>query len=534
MDRGTRRWVLAGAALAVVVIVTAGVLVLVSESSTGTAQRGGAGAGEVALDYLDAVARRDVRAAAALTDDPRAAESALSGALAGLGATAVRTVAEPPHGADGEREAARTFTITWTLGRDRVWTYDNTVTVLRGDEGWRVRWTPASLHPRLGEGQTLQLRTVDGTPAVLARDGERLLEWRSGEVEPAAGAGGPPMLLPALDRYATERLDPGWSVVRVGADGWDIDTLTSTPDRESGPLESTVSVPVQRAAQQAVDGVEGTALLVAIQPSSGDILAVAQNARAGAAPDALTGLYAPGSTFKIATATAVLTHGTASPETVLPCPATARIGTRTIPNDDRFDLGDVPLHTAFAHSCNTTFARLAADLPADALADAATRLGLNADFVIPGLTTEAGTVEPAADPVQRLEDGIGQGKVQASPFGVALMAATVAEGTPVTPRLWDEVDTTVRAGYDAPSGPVLDAVRAMMRQTVTSGTATALAPLGEVHGKTGTAQLPERTEAHGWFAGYRGDVAFAVLAQRAGSSQPAVAAATAFLRGLPA
>ncbi|MFD2399585.1 NTF2-like N-terminal transpeptidase domain-containing protein [Prauserella oleivorans] len=147
MDRGTRRWVLAGAALAVVVIVTAGVLVLVSESSTGTAQRGGAGAGEVALDYLDAVARRDVRAAAALTDDPRAAESALSGALAGLGATAVRTVAEPPHGADGEREAARTFTITWTLGRDRVWTYDNTVTVLRGDEGWRVRWTPASLHP---------------------------------------------------------------------------------------------------------------------------------------------------------------------------------------------------------------------------------------------------------------------------------------------------------------------------------------------------------------------------------------------------
>ncbi|MFD2399586.1 penicillin-binding transpeptidase domain-containing protein [Prauserella oleivorans] len=240
------------------------------------------------------------------------------------------------------------------------------------------------------------------------------------------------MLLPALDRYATERLDPGWSVVRVGADGWDIDTLTSTPDRESGPLESTVSVPVQRAAQQAVDGVEGTALLVAIQPSSGDILAVAQNARAGAAPDALTGLYAPGSTFKIATATAVLTHGTASPETVLPCPATARIGTRTIPNDDRFDLGDVPLHTAFAHSCNTTFARLAADLPADALADAATRLGLNADFVIPGLTTEAGTVEPAADPVQRLEDGIGQGKVQASPFGVALMAATVAEGTPVT------------------------------------------------------------------------------------------------------
>lgn len=262
-----------------------------------------------------------------------------------------------------------------------------------------------------------------------------------------------------MARLARERSGTGtWSVVRVDAQGRELERLTGRQVGEREPLTSTVSLAVQDAAQAAVDGAGAPALLVALQPSTGDLLAVAQNAMAGAAPDSLTGLYAPGSTFKIATATAVLEHGAATPDTVLPCPGTARIGTRTIPNDDRFDLGDVPLHTAFAHSCNTTFARLAADLPPDALARAATELGLNADFQIPGITTEAGKVEAAADPVQRLEDGIGQGRVQASPFGIALMAATVAHGAPVTPRLWRDIETTIATGYGSwrapdPRGP---------------------------------------------------------------------------------
>ncbi|MGH3434696.1 MAG: penicillin-binding transpeptidase domain-containing protein, partial [Thermocrispum sp.] len=53
-----------------------------------------------------------------------------------------------------------------------------------------------------------------------------------------------------------------------------------------------------------------------------------------------------------------------------------------------------------------------------------------------------------------------------------------------------------------------------------------------VHGKTGTAQFGDGTHAHGWFAGYRGDVAFAVLVVGGESSGPAVEVSKAFLSGL--
>ena len=69
----------------------------------------------------------------------------------------------------------------------------------------------------------------------------------------------------------------------------------------------------------------------------------------------------------------------------------------------------------------------------------------------------------------------------------------------------------------------------MMRAVVTEGTATRLAGLGEVFGKTGTAEYTDDGRAHGWFVGYRGDLAFAVLVVDGGSSAPAVEIAARFL-----
>jgi cell division protein FtsI/penicillin-binding protein 2 len=68
-----------------------------------------------------------------------------------------------------------------------------------------------------------------------------------------------------------------------------------------------------------------------------------------------------------------------------------------------------------------------------------------------------------------------------------------------------------------------------MRAVVTDGTATQLAGLGEVFGKTGTAEFTNGGRSHGWFVGYRGDVAFAVLVVDAGSSTPAIEVAARFL-----
>jgi cell division protein FtsI/penicillin-binding protein 2 len=53
-----------------------------------------------------------------------------------------------------------------------------------------------------------------------------------------------------------------------------------------------------------------------------------------------------------------------------------------------------------------------------------------------------------------------------------------------------------------------------------------------VFGKTGTAQLPDPSQANGWFAGYRGDVAFAVMIEVSNSSRPAVEMAAKFLSGV--
>jgi cell division protein FtsI/penicillin-binding protein 2 len=117
---------------------------------------------------------------------------------------------------------------------------------------------------------------------------------------------------------------------------------------------------------------------------------------------------------------------------------------------------------------------------------------------------------------------------------MALVVATVAHGGPVVPQLLPGRATEVTKPATAPDPAALDQVRAMMRAVVTEGTATALNGLGEVRGKTGTAEFTnDGSRAHGWFVGYRGDLAFAVLVVDGGTSEPAVATAGRFLAAVP-
>jgi cell division protein FtsI/penicillin-binding protein 2 len=78
---------------------------------------------------------------------------------------------------------------------------------------------------------------------------------------------------------------------------------------------------------------------------------------------------------------------------------------------------------------------------------------------------------------------------------------------------------------------VTDPLRAMMRQTVTDGTATTLSDVPELGGKTGTAEFGDNTTSHGWFAGISGDIAFATLVVGGDSSAPALTVSGDFLRG---
>lgn len=516
----------------VVVITVLGVLQLLPADDTAPPATATAApephfsATELTIQFLEAFTAGDAAAAAALTDDPAAATATLTDVWHALAPTSVVAgrddLVEPAAGATAAREP---FTLTWDLGEGREWTYQSTLRLVRADGYWRVEWLPSLVHPRLSPGQRLVLHDRTGEPAVLDRDRKPLLSWTADGPDGPAGPAVAPVLLPAMGRVAAARQSGGWYVALADGSGTERAVLHGS---RTAALASTVSRPVQQAAQKAVNTQRLPTMLVAIEPSTGDLLAVAQNAAAGSDPAALNGLYPPGSTFKVATATAILEAGAADIGTVVPCPGSVTIGQRTVRNAD-FELGEVPLHTAFAQSCNTTFAMQAANLPPDSLTRAANQLGLGADFEVPGITTEAGSVPVAVGTTEQVENSIGQGRVQASCFGLAMMAATVAAGHPVTPRLWRDLDTTVNTGYQAPPAGVIASLRTMMRDVVTSGRGQALRGYGDVFGKTGTAQVGDGTDAHGWFAGYRDDIAFATLVLDSSTSAAAVTVTGTFL-----
>ncbi|SES31714.1 Cell division protein FtsI/penicillin-binding protein 2 [Lentzea xinjiangensis] len=344
-------------------------------------------------------------------------------------------------------------------------------------------------------------------------------------------------VLPAVRKLVENDIagNAGFRVATVDAQGSEVDELHSKAAEPAKAVNTALSRAIQTAAEDAVEPVTQPTMLVAIQPSTGDILAVAQNDPADAQGAlALTGQFPPGSTMKAVSALAAIGSGKVTADTPLPCPGKTTIaGRRIVPNSGEFDKGTIPLRSAFAFSCNTTFAQLAVDMPAGLLTDSALSLGLGVDFDVPGLTTITGSVPPAADVVERAEDAFGQGKVLASPFGMALVSASIAKGSMPVPQLVRGKETKADKQPTPPTAAVLDPVRQMMREVVDYGTAPQLKPYGDVRGKTGTAQFGDGVHSHGWFMGYRGDVAFATLVLSGETSTPAVDVAARFLKAVP-
>ena len=269
------------------------------------------------------------------------------------------------------------------------------------------------------------------------------------------------------------------------------------------PLKTTLDRGTQTAAEDALATVPQQASIVAVKPSTGELLAVA-NSPSVDFDIALEGKYPPGSTFKIITATALLQSGTVKANATVPCPGQLVVGGKRFINFDKFDLGTVPLRRAFAKSCNTTFTSLAGKLPTGALATTATQFGVGVDWKLPVASFD-GSVPPPRDATELAADAIGQGTVLVSPLSMALAAATLQRGTVPTPVLIAGKPTPP-ATAPAPIAPaVLGPMRDFARAVVTEGTAAAFlknAP-GAVAGKTGTAEY-----------GRRGAAALALLVRR--------------------
>ena len=563
-----------------------------------------------AEEFFASLAKGDTGGASQLTDRPEDARAALNEAWAGLQATHLD--AQVLGSKFAEDTGSVTYRYTWHLPKDRTWTYDGQLNMVRNEGRWEVRWSATGLHPKLGEHQTFALRSdpprrasvyersgsdvlVPGnlyhfaldakaagaylmTTAIAVADAlrpfddtmdaQRLAEEASSSAEPlslitlrqsdrdqvAAVLGERPglvitpqaELLPTDEYFApaiisevkksvVDDLDgqAGWRVVSVNQNGADVDVLNEVPGAPAPSITISLDRAVQNAAQNAVNGIAGKkAMIVAIKPSTGEILAVAQNPDADAdGPTAVMGLYPPGSTFKIITAGAAIERDMATPDTLLGCPGVIDIGHRTIPNYGGFDLGTVPMSRAFASSCNTTFAELASRMPPRGLTTTAAQYGIGPDYQIEGITTVSGSVPPTVNMAERTEDGFGQGKVLVSPFGMAMAAATVAAGKTPLPQLIEGRQTTVTGDQTPITPKMLDGLRPMMQLVVTNGTAKDINGMGDVRGKTGEAEF--EGGSHSWFAGYRGDMAFAALIVGGGSSEYAVRMLRWMLESLP-
>lgn len=327
---------------------------------------------------------------------------------------------------------------------------------------------------------------------------------------------------------------PGWQVAVVNPNGVVADVVHQQPSAPAPAVSLTLSRSVQDSAQRAVNAVQGhEAMTVAVQASTGKILAIAQNGDADRVGlPATAGQYPPGSTFKMVTSAAAMSADLSRPDAMVNCPGEITIGDRTIPNYDGFALGAVTLQQAFAASCNTTFAHLASQMGPSDLAHAGAAMGLGSDYDVAGIEAESGSVPIEPQLVLRSEDGFGQGTVLASPLGMALVASTAATGRLPVPQLINGRDTKVTGPDVSLDDDVYARLRPMMRAVVTEGTASPIADQGEVFGKTGEAEV--NGGSHAWFAGYRGDIAFATLIVLGGGSDTAVGITRDFLAGIPA
>jgi Penicillin binding protein transpeptidase domain/Penicillin-binding Protein dimerisation domain/NTF2-like N-terminal transpeptidase domain len=390
-----------------------------------------------------------------------------------------------------------------------------------GAEGTRVAWSRSLLFPGLRTGELLKrTTTLPRRAPLLARDGSVLAEAASGSTTPGSeGTRSSPLgeyatavlgsvgAIPASRRHVLEaqgvpgnasvglsgmeealddrlRGTPGGDLLAVDAsNGTPRRVLAQATARAAPPLRSSISPSLQRAAVTALGSQLGG--IVALQPSTGQILAVAGLG--------LDGLQPPGSTFKMVTVTGVLEHHLASLHSTFAYATYATLDGVKLENANGEECGG-SLETAFAVSCNSVFAPLGAKLGANALVHAAEQYGFNHATGLPGVP--ASTLPAPSHIEGELDVGstaIGQGQVLATPLQMAIVAATIGSGgRRAAPTFADSAPGSAPQVIGA---SLARTVRHLMLAVVRFGTGTAASIPGVlVAGKTGTAELG--TECH--------------------------------------
>jgi len=331
----------------------------------------------------------------------------------------------------------------------------------------------------------------------------------------------------------------GGDQIEVDATGRVVRTLGTAPPTSGRRLRLALDLDLQRVAEEALGNRVGA--VVAMDPRTGELLALASHPcydpnvftrplgrrewQRLNGPDrpqqnrATSGLYAPGSVFKIVTAAAALEGGACKEETRFFCGGRISLGKWSLRCWKREGHGPLNFLQGFAQSCNVMFATLGGRVGAEKLAEMARRFGLGERTGIDVPEESRGLIPTEAWKRDRRHEpwyagdtyqmAIGQGDTLVTPLQVAREVAVVAnggwlvqphllvsvEGEAEQPR-WERRSVGLRP-------ETLAALRAGMEAVVApGGTAHSIAsPEYAIAGKTGTAEATGG-EPHAWFAGY--------------------------------
>ena len=444
------------------------------------------------------------------------------------------------------------FEVTLHLEGLGAWTYDNRLALQPADQGerWLVDWSPAALHPALTDSTQLQrTRSWPERAPVLSRDDEPLadtgttlgrvvghvdeiteeqLTELTGPYQPGDMVGQRGLQLAFQDRLAGS---PSSEIQLVDDNGEVVEVLHRFEGSQPEPLRTTLDVDLQKAAETALGEDMPPSALVILDAGTSEIRAVVDRPAAGFMRS-LAGQYAPGSTFKVVTAAALLRSGLEL-DTTVSCPATVNVGGREFGNFEDMDLGEIPFRQAIFDSCNTAFVQQVAELEPGAVDTTAEDFGFDVEHSLPVGAAIAQYPQPQ-DLAERAAAAIGQGRVLATPAHMASVAAAVSAGQ------W-QAPTFLRDDTQRPSRDIDDVANQLaeaMREVPRQGTAEDAGLPDGVAGKTGTAEIGtaeegEELATNAWFIGFAEvggeQLAFAVLVEGGESGGSAAAPVAARL-----
>jgi penicillin-binding protein 2 len=351
--------------------------------------------------------------------------------------------------------------------------------------------------------------------------------------------------------------EDGARLVVVNSVGREIRTIREDRAHEGRRVQLTIDMDLQHAAEEGFKaaGLNGAAVIM--DPRTGEVLAFTSmpaydpnDFAAGVSRDvwsalntdrlkplqnrAIQGRYSPGSTFKIAVATAALEEGLITPDFKVHCGGGANFYGRFFQCWKKGGHGTVDLRHAIEQSCNVYFYTVGNMLGVDKIHKWATLLGLGEKSGI-DLPNEIEGIVPSTEwkkartgekwyAGETISVAIGQGQVSITPIELAVMMSTVANGgTRWAPHLLKAIDDG--NGWRAVPPPAPKSQVKMKPETVqalhdglflvvnAAGTGGRARIAGkDVSGKTGTAQVISlqggrqaagRTDRdlrdHGWF-----------------------------------